>query len=288
MRAIGKYGAPSGIEDCCRKAQMVNMEVFKAIYEAWNDRMWNDCTGVMIWMSNPAWPSLTWNTYDYYMDATAAYFAIKSACEPVHIQWNIATNKVKAINCTAAELNGLTAEAVIYNFDGTVFQIKSAKVDCSANSTHDCMELFVAGEDKLDNLSNMHFIKLALKSNSGELLSSNFYWRSKTEWKYEELQNLAKARVTGTVSEVKDGRLTVDLANPTTSVVLMARLKVVDTVTGQLAAPVLYSDNYFSLAPNESRRIDIILKAVQSHHAIKLVMEGWNIETLELAKSIMS
>ena len=70
------YGAPKGIEDFCRKAQMVNMEVFKAIYEAWNDRMWNDCTGVMIWMSNPAWPSLTWNTYDYYMEPTAAYFAM--------------------------------------------------------------------------------------------------------------------------------------------------------------------------------------------------------------------
>ena len=54
--AIAAYGAPANIEDFCRQAQMVNTEVFKAIYEAFNDRMWNDCTGVMIWMSNPAWP----------------------------------------------------------------------------------------------------------------------------------------------------------------------------------------------------------------------------------------
>lgn len=288
QRAIAKYGAPTGIEDCCRKAQMVNMEVFKAIYEAWNHRMWDDCTGVMIWMSNPAWPSLTWNTYDYYMDTTAAYFAIKKACEPIHIQWNAATNQVKAINCIGADLKGLNAEAVIYNFDGSVFQTKSAKLDCAANSTHDCMELFVAAEDKLDSLSNMHFIKLALKNNSGELLSSNFYWRSKTEWKYEEFQNMPKAQVTGTASEIKDGKLSVDLANRTSSVALMVRLKVVDTVTGLLAAPVIYSDNYFSLAPHESRKIDVSLKAVRPHHTIKLVVEGWNIETLELAKSIMS
>ena len=288
QRAIAKYGAPIGIEDCCRKAQMVNMEVFKAIYEAWNHRMWNDCTGVMIWMSNPAWPSLTWNTYDFYLEPTAAYFAIKKACEPIHIQWNSATNQVKAINCTAADLKGLNAEAVIFNFDGSVFQTKSAKLDCAASSTHDCMDLFVTAEDKLDNLSNTHFIKLSLKNNSGEQLSGNFYWRSKTEWKYEELQNMPKARVTGTVSEVKDGKLTVDLTNPTTGVVLMARLKVVDIATGLLAAPVIYSDNYFSLAPNESRRIDISLKAVHPRHTIKLVVEGWNIETLELAKSIMS
>ena len=86
--AIAAYGAPTGIEDFCRKAQMVNMETFKAIYESCNDKMWNDCTGVMIWMSNPCWPSLAWNTYDYYLEPTAAYFGCKKACEPIHVQWN--------------------------------------------------------------------------------------------------------------------------------------------------------------------------------------------------------
>ena len=287
-RAIAKYGAPTGIEDFCRKAQMVNMEVFKAIYEAWNDRMWNDCTGVMIWMSNPAWPSLTWNTYDYYMDTTAAYYGIRKACEPIHIQWNIATKQVKAINCTGAEIKGLNAESVIYNFDGSVFHTKTAKLDCAATSTHDCMTLFVEAEDKLENLSNIHFIKLALKDSSGKLLSSNFYWRSKTEWKYEEFQKMPKGRVTGTVGAVKDGKLRVDLENQTDGVVLMARLKVVETATGQLAAPVIYSDNYLSLAPHESRRIDISLKGAHPHGAVKLIVEGWNLEPLELAKLLMA
>ena len=37
--AIAAYGAPVGIEDFCRKAQMVNMETFKAIFESCNDKM---------------------------------------------------------------------------------------------------------------------------------------------------------------------------------------------------------------------------------------------------------
>jgi hypothetical protein len=45
---LAAYGPPTGIEDFCRKAQMVNMEVFKAMFESWNDRMWNDCTGMML------------------------------------------------------------------------------------------------------------------------------------------------------------------------------------------------------------------------------------------------
>jgi hypothetical protein len=262
---------------------MVNMEVFKAIYEAWNDRMWNDCTGVMIWMSNPAWPSLTWNTYDYYMEPTAAYFACRKACEPVHIQWNIATNKVKVVNGTSGELKGLKAEVIIYNLDGSVFQTKSAKLDCPANSVHDCLSLFVPGEENLDNLSNTHFIKLSLKGGSGDVLSSNFYWHNKTEWKYEELASMKQGQVTAKVGEVKDGRFTVDLENTTTGIVLMARLKLVDVGTGELVAPVFYSDNYFSLAPHETRRIDISLKSVQPRRAAKLIVEGWNVAPSELA-----
>jgi hypothetical protein len=201
---------------------------------------------------------------------------------------NSGTNQVKAINCTATALKSLNAEAVIYNFDGSVFQTKSATFDCEENNTHDCMTLFVAKEDKLENLSDIHFIKLTLKDSAGQLLSSNFYWRSKTEWKYEELQGMPKGRLTGTVGTVKDGKLTVDLENPTSGVVLMARLKVVDEKTGLLVAPVLYSDNYFSLAPHESRRIDISLKDVHPHRTVKIVVEGWNLEPMELAKSIKS
>jgi hypothetical protein len=282
QKAIAAYGTATGIEDCCRKAQMVNMEVFKAIYEAWNDRMWNDCTGVMIWMSNPTWPSLTWNTYDYYMEPTAAYFACRKACEPIHIQWNIVTNKVKAVNGSSAELKGLSAEATVYNLDGSVFQTKTAKVDCPANSVHDCLQLF-APEDNLDNLSATHFIRLVLKSASGELLSRNFYWRNKSEWKYEELQSMKQAQVSAKAGAVNDARFTVELENSSASVALMARLKLVDVGTGELVAPVIYSDNYFSLAPRESRRIEISLKSVHPRRPAKLMLEGWNIAPIEVA-----
>lgn len=279
QKAIAAYGAPTGIEDFCRKAQMVNMEVFKAIYEAWNDRMWNDCTGVMIWMSNPAWPSLTWNTYDYYKEPTAAYFACRKACEPIHIQWNAATNSVKVVNCTFHDLKGLNAEATIYNLDGSVFQTKPAHLDCPANSAAECMTLF---DGKDDNLSYVHFIRLTLKSNSNELLSTNFYWRSKAEWKYESLQNMQQAHLSYNVRAMKGGKFTVDVANSSSAVALMIRFKLVDSATSMLLAPVLCSDNYFSLPPNESCRIEISLERVQARRAAKLIVEGWNIATSEL------
>ncbi|MFR6634907.1 MAG: hypothetical protein ACLUQ6_09050 [Alistipes onderdonkii] len=58
------------------------------MYEGWQHHMWDDATGIMTWMSQPAYPSLVWQTYDYYLDPTGAYWGIRKACEPVHIQWS--------------------------------------------------------------------------------------------------------------------------------------------------------------------------------------------------------
>jgi len=282
--AIAAYGEPKGIEDFCRKAQMVNMEVFKAIYESWNDRMWNDCTGVMVWMSNPAWPSLIWNLYDYYGDATAAYFACRTACEPVHIQWNAVNNQVKVVNHSFDELKGLSAEATIYNMDGSVARAQSVHLDCPANSVRDCMELFASEEDNSIPLTGVHFIRLALKDASGKALSTNFYWRGLTEWKYEALEDMPQVRLTGTADRGENGRITVDLKNPTSGMALMVRIKLVDAATGEALLPVIYSDNYFSLAPEESKHVEIDTVYVKPARAFKLLVEGWNILPEEITQ----
>lgn len=65
--------------------------------------------GLLMWMSHPCWPSMVWQTYDYYLEPTAAYFAIKKASEPLHIQWNPATDEVEVVNYSAGTHSHLTA-----------------------------------------------------------------------------------------------------------------------------------------------------------------------------------
>lgn len=113
-----QYGESSGLEEFCERAQMLNLEVMKGMYEAWNDKMWNDAAGLLIWMSHPAYPSFVWQTYDYYYDPTGAYWGAKKACEPLHIQWNASNNSIKIINTTAKELKGAIAKATIYDLNG--------------------------------------------------------------------------------------------------------------------------------------------------------------------------
>jgi hypothetical protein len=287
-KAVAAYGPAFGIEDFCCKAQMVNMEVFKSLFEAWNDKLWDNCTGVMIWMSNPVWPSLTCNTYDYYKEPTAAYFACKKACEPIHIQWSLASNDVKAVNCTLKDLKGLNAEAHVYNMDGSLFLKKSAPLDCPSNSAHHCFNLFEGADAQSPRLSDIHFIRLELKDAGGQPLSDNFYWRAKTLWKYEDLSKMERVKVKGTAKVMNDGDsylVTVDVRNENQALALMTRLKLVDVATGLLVAPVMYSDNYFSLLPGESRVATLRFRArdVSGNQGV-LMVEGWNVTPAELAR----
>lgn len=135
-----RYGQPKGIEEYCRKAQLLNIETNKAMYEGWEDHIWEDASGIMIWMSQSAYPSMIWQTYDYYYDLTGAYWGAKSACEPVHIQWNPLNNSVKVVNTSRKEFENLTAEISVFNLDGK--EVKSyggaAKVTSTSNSATQC------------------------------------------------------------------------------------------------------------------------------------------------------
>ncbi|AYL93889.1 discoidin domain-containing protein [Mucilaginibacter celer] len=137
------YGEPKGIEDFCRKAQFVSLESNKAMFEGWQDAMGEDASGLMTWMSQSAYPSMVWQTYDYYYDLTGAYWGVKKACEPLHIQWNPLTNAIKVINTTRKDVDGLTASADVYNLDGTLVKQYSISktIDAPANSSGAAFDL---------------------------------------------------------------------------------------------------------------------------------------------------
>lgn len=145
------YGESPGIEAFCEKAQYLNLEIGKAIYEGWNDHIWNDATGVILWMSNPAYPSFVWQTYDYYYDATGVYWGAKKACEPLHIQWNSANNSVKVINTTLHDYTNLKAKATVYNLDGSIYDPLSMEktVDVPSNQALSCFTLDFGANNNL-------------------------------------------------------------------------------------------------------------------------------------------
>lgn len=113
------YGEATGTEDFCIKAQLLNYETNKAMFEGWQHNLWHDATGLLIWMSQSAYPSLVWQTYDYYYDLNGAFWGASKACEPIHVQWSYADNTVKVVNTTNQAFNDVRVEARVYNLDGS-------------------------------------------------------------------------------------------------------------------------------------------------------------------------
>jgi len=271
------YGKASDIYDFCLKAQMVNMENHKAMFEPFAGAKGN---GLLMWMSQSAWPSTVWQTYDYYLEQTAGFYGCKKACEPLHILWDCNSDIVKVSNNTGQEFNNLRAEAQIYNMDGTLKYTHSVMIGSPADHVTDCFSLTFPAD-----LSPTHFIRLRLMKGK-KILSDNFYWRGITYQDYSALADMNKVNLKGTFSKSVSGSthtITVKISNPGPDVALMIHLKMLKNLSNERVLPTFYSDNYFSLLPGESKQVTLEYDSKYiGNESPKLVVEGWNINAFEL------
>lgn len=267
------YGQPESAEEFANLAQWVNYDGHRSLFESRSkNRM-----GLLMWMSHSCWPSMVWQTYDYYFEPTAAYFAIKKASEPLHIQWNPATDEVEVVNYHAGLRPGLKARVQVLNMDATVAWEKEVSVDSREDTTEKCIKL-----EFPDGLSQVHFIKLTLEEN-GKAVSENFYHRSKVENNYQALKQLPKVSLRAQTQYDKgdDGewKAEVTVENRSDAPALMVRLNIVGDKDGKQFLPIFYSENYFALLPGETKVVRVHWKDVDTRgNAPLLKVSGYNVE----------
>ena len=109
--------------------------------------------------------------------------------------------------------------------------------------------------------SDMQFLKLQLRDSDGMLLSENFYWRNaRKELDYTDLNSLPAADVQCRIlSNMKHGRMQMEVSNHSATVAFGNRLRLVDAESGERILPVIMDDNYITLMPGEKRIIDLQL-----------------------------
>jgi hypothetical protein len=265
------YGGAKNTAEWVALAQFVTFEGYRAMFEAQGrNRM-----GLLLWMSHPAWPSLVWQTYDYYFNPGAAYFGSRKGSEPLHIQWNASGRGVEVVNYNAGSQRGLVAHAEILNVDGSKRWEKSVTLDSPEDSCAVPFELeFPSG------LSPVHFIRLRLTRGS-ETVSENFYWRGLEERNFRALRDLPKVKVAAqTRVEQRGSRwlLTTELQNATTTPALMLTVKAVREKSGDRILPAIYSDNYIALMPGEKRMITTEVENADTRGERPAVLvEGYNV-----------
>jgi len=274
-----RYGGFRNLADFVRKAQMANYETFRALYEGRNAQMFHPATAVIAWMSNPAQPSFVWQLYHYDLEPMASYFGAMHAAEPVHIQFNEATDELEAINNRPEPLTGAVARVAIDNLDGSLAAEHETTLTAAADAVTNLGKVEFPA-----HLSAVHFLKLELRDANGQLLSSNFYWRALPGHADDltALEKLPEATLTATVETPQDAtagerKFAVTLHNPGKTVALMAHLQL-RRKSGARVLPVFYSDNYVSLVPGESKTL-VIEAADGSFHGedALIVVDGWNV-----------
>ena len=264
------YGGATNVEDWIALGEMVSYEAYRAMFEAQSKYR----QGLLLWMSHPCWPSFVWQTYDWYFAPTAAYFGCKLGSEPLHIQWNSYEETIEVVNYSAGNRKGLTALVEVFNLDGKSMLQRSAPLDSTEDSTQTPIHMeYPAG------LSSLHFLRLTLSEN-GTVRSRNLYMRGLEQADYRALRTLGKAEVqNSTQATQQNGQwiLTTQLQNTAAVSAVFARLKVVRESSGDRILPAIFSENYITLMPNESRTIHIELSEADARgEKPKVVLEGLN------------
>ena len=270
------FGAGTSLPDFERKAQMMNLETHKAMYEGLMAHLWTKNTGRLLWMTHPAWPSNAWQIYSWDYDTHAAYYGARKAAEPVHIQLNLPDNVLTVINATREDRAGLTAVTRVTDLGGKTLFSRSDRLDASANRVAPLAPVPLAD---LFKTNPMVLVALELRDSAGRLVSENFYWRGKDEAAYQALNTLPQVPLTMTMSapqvEGADRVVRVTLRNASASPALAAKLTLVDQA-GARILPAFYSDNYVSFLPGETREIAIRYPADRTAPP-RVKLRGWNV-----------
>ena len=122
-------------------------------------------------------------------------------------------------------------------------------------------------------------MSLRLTDAAGKLVSENFYWRGKDAASYQAMNvmpavavpvGLTKPQIDG-----KDNVVKATLQNNSATPALAVKLTLVNA-KGERILPALYSDNYVSLLPGETKEIAIRYpKEMADAPAVNV--RGWNV-----------
>ena len=289
----GRYGEAVDLKDYVRKGQLIAYDNERAMFEAYGRNKYKS-TGVIKWMLNNAWPSLAWHLYDYYLEAGSGYYGAKKSLEPLHAQYAFDDKSVAVVNSTLTPSSGVTVWAAVIDFSGAEKWSKTSVIDVPADGVVRAFTIpAIAG------LSKTYFVSLKLEDKRGAVLSQNFYWLStvedvldwsKREWYYTPTTVHGDFTALATLPPVTlgvktafdrdgaDSRAHVTLANPGPALAFFVRLRVLQKPGGGEILPSMWSDNYVSLLPGETRTLTARWRSEDALGAAPAVaVDGWNV-----------
>src|SRR5437763_10580009 len=262
--------------------------------EGYGLNKYNTATGVVQWMLCNPWPSLIWHTYDYYLYPAGTYFGIKKSMEPLHVMYSYKSKEVDLVNSLLQKFTGLTVKADVYNLDGSLKYSNEIKTEVDEDGIKKCFAIpSVAG------LTPVYFLRLSLKDSKQNIQSINWYWLSqkpdeldwkKSKWYYTHQSSFTDFRALQRMPQTtlglnystnkKENETThsITITNTGKTVAFFIHVRVLKEKSGDDVLPVIFSDNYISLAPGESRTIECSYENKDAGNMVPYVLAtAWNL-----------
>jgi exo-1,4-beta-D-glucosaminidase len=290
-----RYGEPACVEEFVVKAQVLNYELMRPMFEAFRANK-SAATGVVQWMLNAAWPKMYWQLYDRYLMPTGAFYAAKKACEPLHLLYNYGDRSIYIVNDHLEVCRNLKATIRVLDINSAEVLNRIFSHDVQPESSGKIFEL-----PEFNRISMTYFLDLRLYNEKGIEIGNNFYWLSnkpdvldydtKVEpWPYytpsKEYADLTAlnflppgkinfkyhTEITGEYAKI-----TATLHNAGEAIAFFIELKASKKKSGETILPVFWEDNYVSLLPGETRAIEATFPAVNDQ--VVLTINGFDLES---------
>jgi exo-1,4-beta-D-glucosaminidase len=291
-----RYGKPNSVEEFTMKAQVLNYELMRPMFEAFQANK-GMATGIIQWMLNSAWPEMYWQLYGHDLLPNGAFYGTKTACAPLHLLYDYGDNSIKIVNDTFNDINGYKAEIKIYDINSKVIFSKNVDLSIEAESGKKLLDL-----PEITELTDTYFLDLRLFDTKKNEIDRNFYWLSTKEdvldydyefedWSYHTpskeyadltlLNSLPKVKLNVDYHFKKADdkqQVVVTLNNQNESIAFFIELQLIDKNNGEVLIPVLWKDNYLSLLPNEERIVEASFSVDEnSLENLELRVKGWNL-----------
>ena len=289
-----RLGAPTGVVDFSRKAQLMAYEGHRAMFEAYSRNRYTKATGVVQWMLNVAWPSLIWHLYGHDLGTGGAYYGAKEANSPLHALYAPDDRSVWLVNGTP-EAETLVVRVRALDVGGTVSSDRSFTAAVPADG------LAKVAEVETQPGAVTWLLRLDVADQAGVAKDASLYWLSTTPdvlaWdkaddthtptaSYADLTGLAAmpqaavelaaARLASGETAADEEGLRVTVRNPTDKLAFFVRLKVLDG--GKEVRPTMWQGNFVSLLAGEERSLTVTWRRQDQPAGGPVVSaEGWNV-----------
>jgi exo-1,4-beta-D-glucosaminidase len=193
-------------------------------------------------------------------------------------------------------------KADVYNLDGTLKFSKTITTEVDPDGIKKCFDI-----PQIADLSDVYFLRLILKDASQKTKSINWYWLSKKpddlNWKsskwyytpqsafadYTSLKDMPATTLSVKYSTAKKENETtqnITITNTGKAVAFFVHVRVLkENPDSHRDAddilPVIFSDNYISLAPGESRTIECSYENKDAGNGTPYILTtAWNLNTM--------